>query len=241
MINKVIIDRTVGSFHIHHKNWVDGELPLGLTPLKYHVSASKTSPEAEEKTERITEKRKRTFWAAQSIHPLALVSMLIKTRPSTESGLASWRERGGAVRGTWTAVCGATTPKMSAIFWPWATGGAQKTALTENLERMYAPAPTPTPITVRKLTEEQNNFLINVRSCYVTETWHWNKTEVSPSDIKIIIVHSLEKLQDGRDHLCYGLHGGILVTAAGNTKDLRRQAEDNGSSSGLWPLTKRNI
>lgn len=33
MINKDIIDRTVGSFHIHHENWVDGELPSGLTPL----------------------------------------------------------------------------------------------------------------------------------------------------------------------------------------------------------------
>lgn len=33
----------------------------------------------------------------------------------------------------------------------------QKMTLTENLERMYAPAPTPTPITVRKLTEGQNH------------------------------------------------------------------------------------
>lgn len=91
MINKDIINRTVRSF-------VDGELSLGLTPLKYHVPAS---PEAEGDR---TETRKPTFWAAQSIHPLALVSMLIKTRPSTESGLASWWERGGAVRGRWTAA-----------------------------------------------------------------------------------------------------------------------------------------
>ena len=33
-------------------------------------------------------------------------------------------------------------------------------------------------------------------------------------------VNSLEKLQDGRDHLGNGLHGGILVTATANTNGL---------------------
>lgn len=31
---------------------------------------------------------------------------------------------------------------------------------------------------------------------------------------------SLEKLQDGRDHLRYGLHGGILITVAHKTDKL---------------------
>lgn len=55
----------------------------------------------------------RTFWAAQSIHPLALVSMLIRTRPSTESGFASWRvsketqgERPQSQTGAWREPCG---------------------------------------------------------------------------------------------------------------------------------------
>lgn len=30
--------------------------------------------------------------------------------------------------------------------------------------------------------------------------------------VKMNAVNSLEKLQDGRDHLCDGLHGEILVT-----------------------------
>lgn len=31
-------------------------------------------------------------------------------------------------------------------------------------------------------------------------------------------VNSLEKLQDGRDHLCDGVHGGVLVTTTGSAK-----------------------
>lgn len=38
--------------------------------------------------------------------------------------------------------------------------------------------------------------------------------------VQITTENSLEKLQDGRDHLCYGLHGGILVTATHNTNNL---------------------
>lgn len=34
----------------------------------------------------------------------------------------------------------------------------------------------------------------------------------SPTDV-INTVYSLEKLQDSRDHLCYNVHGGILVAA----------------------------
>lgn len=44
--------------------------------------------------------------------------------------------------------------------------------------------------------------------------------EVS-TEVQINTENSLEKLQDGRDHLCYGLHGGILVTATHNTNNLR--------------------
>lgn len=32
--------------------------------------------------------------------------------------------------------------------------------------------------------------------------------------------NSLKKLQDGGDHLCYGLHGGILITVAHKTDKL---------------------
>lgn len=39
-------------------------------------------------------------------------------------------------------------------------------------------------------------------------------------NVKINNFNSLEKLQDGRNHLCYGVHGGILVTVTGNTNDL---------------------
>ena len=38
--------------------------------------------------------------------------------------------------------------------------------------------------------------------------------------VKINIINSLEKLQDGGNHLCYGVHGGILVTATENTQEL---------------------
>lgn len=45
-------------------------------------------------------------------------------------------------------------------------------------------------------------------------------TEVS-TKVQINTENSLEKLQDGRDHLCYGLHAGILVTATHNPNNLR--------------------
>lgn len=84
----------------------------------------------------------RTFWAAQSIHPRAWMSMLIRTRPSTESALASWGGQEGRgqrdVQGPNHASSGGT--------------------LTVNLERMYAPAPTPTPITVRMLRGGQDHY-----------------------------------------------------------------------------------
>lgn len=38
---------------------------------------------------------------------------------------------------------------------------------------------------------------------------------------KCTTANLLEKLQDGRNHLCYGLHGEVLVTAADNTSNHR--------------------
>lgn len=70
---------------------------------------------------------------------------------------------------------------------------------------MYAPAPTPTPITVRTLRGGQDH---NRRAAVLAEDGTLATTKKN---------NSLEKLQDGGDHLCDGLHGGILITAAHKT------------------------
>lgn len=43
----------------------------------------------------------------------------------------------------------------------------KKKELTVNLERMYAPAPTPTPITVRKLTEGENKLIALIHHSHI--------------------------------------------------------------------------